>query len=227
MHGCVQGCYAGAPNLSRCRQGVAHECKFIALNKLQNDFPTQCKPDKVLPSAIGGITEYNSYAFGGAYRGQLFIAGYSRHTIRFNPNTGKDVPDKSNANYPASPGLDIIHAPGGVHIVASFKQEQILFNVPVDATLVNNGNPSVFDIMPDRGMKAQPGPNTFIIGGANFNALQGARLSSSSLLYQEVESMRDVLVTALLSCSHGATETAIRSRATRTPAVQDLQHNRY
>ena len=56
------------------------------------------------------------------------------------------------------------------------KKDQILFNVPVDATLVNNGNPSVYDILPDRGMKAQSGPNTFIIGGANFNALTGARL---------------------------------------------------
>lgn len=171
---CVQGCYAGAPNLARCRQGISHECKFIAMTNLKNDFPTQCKPDKMFNSAIGGITEYNSYAFGGAFKGRLFIAGYKKHAIRYNPNTGKQVTDKDDANYPSSPGLDMIHGPGGAHIIASFKKGQILINVPVDATVMNNGNPSVYDILPDRGMKVQRGPNTFIIGGANFNALNGA-----------------------------------------------------
>eukprot|EP00892_Ulva_mutabilis_P000625 jgi/Ulvmu1/10563/UM065_0017.1 len=168
-----EGCYVGAPNIARCRNGVLNECKYVPMDQLIDSFPTQCKPDTMLPSSIGGITEYNSYAFGGAYLGRLFIAGYKKHVIRFDPETGKDVTDKDDAFYPASAGLDILHAPAGVHIVASMDKGQLLFNVPVDATLVNNGNPSVYDIVPDRGMKAQPGANTFTIGGANFLALTG------------------------------------------------------
>lgn len=173
---CAQGCYAGAPNIARCRAGVLNECKFIPMDKLVDSFPEQCKPDTILPSSVGGMTEYNSYAFGGAYSGRIFIAGYKKHVVRFDPETGKSVTDKDDAFYPASAGLDILHAPAGVHIVASMDKGQLLFNVPLDATLVNNGNPSVFDIVPDRGMKVQPGPNTFTIGGANFNALKGAWL---------------------------------------------------
>ena len=171
---CMQGCYTGAPNIARCRAGSQNECKYIPMDQLVDSFPSQCMPDKMLPSSIGGITEYNSYAFGGAYFGRLFIAGYKKHVFRYDPETGKDVTDKDDAFYPASAGLDILHAPGGVHIVAGVDKGVLLFNVPVDATLVNNGNPSVFDIVPDRGMKAQPGPNTFTIGGANFMALTGA-----------------------------------------------------
>lgn len=178
---CLQGCFAGAPNIARCRAGLTGECKFIPMDKLVEDFPTQCKPDTMLESSIGGITEYHSYAFGGAYLGRLFIAGYKKHVFRFDPETGKVVADKDDAFYPASAGLDILHAPAGVHIVAGMDQDQILFNVPVDATLLNNGNPSVYDIVPDRGMKVQPGPNTFTIGGANFLALTGACLSVVSL----------------------------------------------
>lgn len=88
---CVQGCYAGSPNIARCRAGVLNECKYIPMDKLVDSFPEQCKPDTILPSSIGGMTEYNSYAFGGAYSGRIFIAGYKKHVVRFDPETGKSV----------------------------------------------------------------------------------------------------------------------------------------
>jgi hypothetical protein len=169
----VQGCHCGAPNLARCRAGAAHECKFIGMDALRNDFPTQCAPDALMTSAIGGITEYNSYAFGGAHKNKLFVAGYKKHVIRYDPVADKQVTDKDDAFYPPSPGLDIVHAPAGVHLVASMEASKLLINMPVDATLAANGNPSVYDIMPDRGMMAQTGPNTFVLGGANFDAITG------------------------------------------------------
>lgn len=55
------------------------------------DTPLTCAPDAILPSSIGGITEYNSYAFGGAMRGKLFVAGYKKHVFRFDPTEKKIV----------------------------------------------------------------------------------------------------------------------------------------
>jgi hypothetical protein len=67
----------------------------------------------------------------------------------------------------------VAHAPGGVHLIASLDASSLLVNVPVDEKLVTGGNPSVYDINPDRGMATQPGPNTFVIGEANFDAITG------------------------------------------------------
>ena len=57
--------------------------------------------------------------------------------------------------------------------MSSMEASKLLINMPVDATLADSGNPSVYDIKPDRGMKEQPGPNTFVLGGANFDAITG------------------------------------------------------
>ena len=111
--------------------------------------------------------------FGGVSSDKLFVAGYKKHLVRYDPGGAKQVTDQDDAFYPASPGLDVIHAPGGVHIVASMEASKLLINMPVDATLAASGNPSVYDIKPDRGMKEQPGPNTFVLGGANFDAITG------------------------------------------------------
>lgn len=83
------------------------------------------------------------------------------------------VTDKDDQFYPGSPGIDIVHAPAGVHLIASLEASKILINVPVDAQLIASGNPSVYDISPDRGMATQPGANTFVIGGANFDTIEG------------------------------------------------------
>lgn len=83
------------------------------------------------------------------------------------------VTDKDDQFYPGLPGIDVIHAPAGVHLVASLEASKILINLPVDSELVASGNPSVYDITPDRGMATQPGANTFVIGGANFDAIKG------------------------------------------------------
>ena len=169
----VQGCHCGAPNIARCRAGAAHECLYIGMDELDDNFPTQCPTDAIMTSSIGGITEYNSYEFGGVSKDKVYVSGYKKHLVRYDPAGDKQVTDEDDAFYPASPGLDVIHAPGGVHIVASMEASKLLINIPVDATLAASGNPSVYDIKPDRGMKEQPGPNTFVLGGANFDAIKG------------------------------------------------------
>lgn len=176
----LQGCHCGAPNIARCRAGDKRDCAFTGLDQLKDNFPTQCAPDTIMTSSIGGITEYNSFAFGGAHKDKLFVAGYKKHVIRYDPVADKQVTDKDDAFYPSSPGLDITHAPAGVHLVASMEASKLLVNIPVDATLAGNGNPSVYDILPDRGMMTQPGPNTFVIGGAHFDAIPGACLPTAT-----------------------------------------------
>jgi hypothetical protein len=126
-----------------------------------------------MPSSIGGIMEYNSYAFGGAYYGRVYVAGYKKHLIRYDPVANKQVADKDDAFYPPSPSLDVVPLPAGAHFAANLDGNTLYINVPVDATLAANGNPSVYDVFPDRGLTSQSGPNTFIIGGANFNAITG------------------------------------------------------
>jgi hypothetical protein len=121
--------------------------------------------------------EYNSYAFGGLLHSRVYIPVFKKHTVRYNVADGKQIPDKDDPGYPSFPVLDIEHGPGGVQIGASMTSNQILINYPIDATLTASGNPSVFDIKPEKGLKVQKGANTFVIGGANFNSIKGARRS--------------------------------------------------
>jgi hypothetical protein len=93
---CMQGCHGGFPNLARCRAGAKHECAFTAHESV-TDTPPNCAPDAVLESSIGGITEYHSYAFGGAFKDKLFIAGYQKHLFRYDPAEGKTVTDKDDS----------------------------------------------------------------------------------------------------------------------------------
>ena len=82
------------------------------MDELDDVFPTQCPPNAIMASSIGGITEYNSYVFGGVSSDKLFVAGYKKHLVRYDPGGAKQVTDQDDAFYPASPGLDVIHAPG-------------------------------------------------------------------------------------------------------------------
>lgn len=111
------------------------------MDVLDDVCPTQCPADAIMTSSIGGIAEYNTYAFGGVSRDKLFVSGYKKHLVRYDPAGDKQLTDKYDAFYPASPGLDVIHAPGGVHIVASMEASKMLINMPVDATLAASGNP--------------------------------------------------------------------------------------
>lgn len=164
-------CYCGSPNIARCRAGATRECSFVHMDTGSGQ--QFCKPTRTLPSAIGGPMQYNSYAFGGAYYGELFIPSYKKNMVRYNIQRNAYITDKQDPNYPNSPGIDAAHGPGGVHLVASFEKNKLLINYPVDPTVVNGGNPSLYDIVPNKALQTQSGPNTFVIGGENLGKITG------------------------------------------------------
>ena len=175
----MQGCHLGAPNIARCRAGAAHECAYIPFGELTTDAALKtCAPDAIITSPIGGVAEFNSYVFGGVLLGRLYVASYKKHIVRFNPADGKQITDKEDSAYPPSPALDVVHAPGGVHIAASMQASKILVNYPIDATVASHGTPTVYDVLPNKALVAPSGPVTFTVGGANFDAITGARRSA-------------------------------------------------
>lgn len=175
-----QGCYLGSPNIARCRAGATSECAFIPFDDLTNDATAKtCKPDAIITSPIGGVAEFNSYAFGGVLLGRLYICSYKKHLVRFNPADGKQITDKQDSSYPASPSLDVVHAPAGVHIAASMEASKILINYPIDATVASHGTPTVYDVLPGKALVTQGGAITFHVGGANFDAITGTHPTAS------------------------------------------------
>lgn len=78
----------------------------------------------------------------------------------------------------------------GTHALAScstrLRASQVL--TPLDAVVAKHSNPTLYDIVPNVGAKKQgAGGHTFIIGGANFNAIQGASSSRTLLSARFVE----------------------------------------
>lgn len=196
----TQGSFFGHPNIARCRGGSTLECAFVSLEK--DAAPNFNPPDSLLPSGLGGLMEYSSYAFGGAYYGNLFIGRYKRATFRYTVETQTFIDDLHDADYPSSPGIDVAHAPAGVHIIASFADGRVLINYPVDQTVAKSGNPSVYDILPTKASKSQPTPNTFTVGGANFDKIKGARSPSYTL--SQWPATRSQGMTQGLHCISGA-----------------------
>ena len=177
----LQGCYVGSPNIARCRAGDERECQFTAMHELEDsNNPKVCAPDAMLSSALGGPMEFNSWVFGGVYYGRIFVPTYKRYMVWYNPEEGKSVQDTQDSFYPSSPSLDVVHAPGGVHLAASIEASEILINYPVDADMAAHRNPSLYDIVPNKALRAQQGRNTFVIGGAHFDAITGALVRGSA-----------------------------------------------
>jgi hypothetical protein len=84
------------------------------------------------------------------------------------------VTDIDDVNYPPSPSVDVARAPAGVHLVADLQNLQISLVRPVDVVLQGHANPTVFDVLPDRGPKAMPASGiAFTLGGAHFDAIAG------------------------------------------------------
>ena len=172
----LQGCYLGHPNLSRCRAGDTAHCTYIRMGDVGTPFQAPapfCPPDAVMYSPTCGLIEYRSYAFGGVYDGDVFVSGYLQQSYHYFTQSKRVLGDTEDSLYPSSLGVGMTQAPGGVHVYADFANGKILFNRPSDPDLLKNNNPSLYDIMPMKAACTQTGPNTFIIGGENFNHIKG------------------------------------------------------
>ena len=164
----------GHGNVAMCLKGHTATCKWVA----HEDLVGECAPTAVLPTGDGGsgnMIEYNSYAFGGAYYGHIFISMYKSSSYNYDPVANSFLQDSdSGGTYPKTVGIHFEAAPGGVHMMAGENEGKVYINIPVDDVMASHANPSVYDILPAKGLKAQTGPNTFVIGGDHFDSIIGA-----------------------------------------------------
>ena len=125
--------------------------------------------------------EHTAHVFNGYYDKWVFMSKYTSASLHYDPvNKIESSDDDSAGTYPLSIGTDISRGPAGVHLVSNYADKQYSFNIPEDETVVAGGKPSVYDISPNKGAVTQPAPNTFILGGENFDLLPSAPLLSVS-----------------------------------------------
>ena len=142
-----------------------------------------CPPSVNTYAAQTGMLEHRAHVFNGVYDDVIFIGSYTHGSFHYNPASDSVSTDEGSAGtYPLSEGIDFATAPAGVHMVSQYddqndsdkiKLSNYVFNLPDDPVVALNGNPSVYDIHPNKAASTQTNPNTFVLGGENFHHLPG------------------------------------------------------
>lgn len=84
------------------------------------------------------------------------------------------VTDVEDVNFPPSPSTDVARLPGGALAFADTRNQVLSIVRPSDPTLEGHRNPTVIDVLPDRGPRVVPvasGGIAFVLGGAHFDAI--------------------------------------------------------
>jgi hypothetical protein len=128
----------------------------------------ECYAGKVIamPSAITGLTEYRSTAFGGSQKGSLITNKYKGglYWIKMTAD-GESGTQTPVAGAGIMTAIDVTHIPGGAIATTSYTTNKVMIATPNDPAAAT-GNMLVYDIFPWRSPAV--GGNKFIIGGNNF-----------------------------------------------------------
>lgn len=186
----MQGCDGGGANAAVCNYGIRvlgldqsqiSECSWASFTDLV--FSNSCYSVAersltaafVFASALGTPMEFSSLVFGGTRHRTRYVAKYKTGTLQCTNSASScewdsgSINTPRDTNYPNSPALAIIQLPGGVHAGASYSENRIWINRPLDTST----GPQAWDISPDRAPVQSRGAIRFEIGGKNFDGLTG------------------------------------------------------
>jgi IPT/TIG domain/Glucose / Sorbosone dehydrogenase len=159
-----KGKYYGHPNAYRGKTDP-RQCKWRS-----NMEPSDAEYTSSIvniPSAMGGVTEFDGNHFNGQLRHNLITCKYTDGLFRIvlTPDGREVVPESDPIlSLQGDSGLDITQAPNGVLIQTRLPTEDLTLFVPIE---VDNGELEVKSVFPRRGGEA--GGNKLDIYGTHFD----------------------------------------------------------